>query len=161
MAYPYHKSASPHQRRRWIDRRVEKRHVRALIGAGIACHDDQTMLRRRRGDDQIGLRKCASGLASFLDQTPPFEHHVLGDRQHAPIAYRAYFVRQPIIRFGAPVAIGGKPDRFVYDFTTFVKSDHCSTRKARMSRTDAGNHGSALSAVIAPNRFAKSSDGVV
>ena len=26
-----------------------------------------------------------------------------------------------------------------YDFTTAVKSDHCSMRKARMSRTDFGN----------------------
>src|ERR1700744_6749354 len=34
-------------------------------------------------------------------------------------------------------------------FTRFVKSDHCSTRKARMSRTDAGNHGNVLSAMIA------------
>ena len=30
-----------------------------------------------------------------------------------------------------------------YTFTKLVKSDHCSTRKARMSRTDEGSHGRA------------------
>jgi hypothetical protein len=49
----------------------------------------------------------------------------------------------------------------LYAFTILVKSDHCSTRKARMSRTEAGNHGSALSAMIAPNKLARSSELVV
>ena len=42
-------------------------------------------------------------------------------------------------------------------FTSCVKSDHCSTRKARMSRTDAGNHGKAFSAIMAAKSLAKSS----
>jgi hypothetical protein len=41
----------------------------------------------------------------------------------------------------------------LYDFTSVVKSDDCSTRKARISRTNAGNQDSALSGVIALNPF--------
>ncbi len=47
-----------------------------------------------------------------------------------------------------------------YDFTTGVKSDHCSMRKARMSRTDFGNHVLARSAWMARNNVAMSSSSV-
>jgi hypothetical protein len=42
-------------------------------------------------------------------------------------------------------------------FMNPVKSDHCSTRNARMSRTDTGNHGNAFNAFIAITRLARSS----
>jgi len=44
-----------------------------------------------------------------------------------------------------------------HSFTSPVKSDHCSTRKAR---TEAGSQGRAVSAMIAPNRLARSADTV-
>src|SRR6218665_3005218 len=47
-----------------------------------------------------------------------------------------------------------------YDVTTAVKSDHCSIRKARISRTDFGNHIRVLSAWMARNRFAMFSSSV-
>ncbi len=41
--------------------------------------------------------------------------------------------------------------------TCAVKSDHCSIRNARMSRTEAGNHDMAVSASMASIRLAMSS----
>ena len=53
----------------------------------------------------------------------------------------------------------GKPCEKKYHLflMSVVKSDHCSMRNARMSRTDLGNHGSALRAMIASKSFAMSS----
>ena len=42
-------------------------------------------------------------------------------------------------------------------FTRSVKSDHCSTRKARISRTDGGNQGRSVRASMASIRLAISS----
>ncbi len=43
------------------------------------------------------------------------------------------------------------------DFTRLVKSDHCSMRNARISRTEDGNQGRAFSSLMAENRLAISS----
>ncbi len=45
-------------------------------------------------------------------------------------------------------------------FTTGVKSDHCSMRKARMSRTDFGNHVRLRRAWMARNSLAMSSSSL-
>lgn len=60
-----------------------------------------------------------------------------------------------------PGGMGNAPRfRLGYAFTTAVKSDHCSMRKARMSRTDLGNHTRPRNAWMARNRFAMSSFSV-
>ena len=68
------------------------------------------MAQRRRGDNEIGLREGMSRLAAFLDQQPPFEHYVFGDRQDALLEHRAHFMRQPIGEFGALVGVGDELD---------------------------------------------------
>ena len=55
----------------------------------------------------------------------------------------------------------GRLSRSAQVLTNLVKSDHCSTRKALMSRTDGGSQGNPLSATMAANRLARSSDSLM
>ena len=52
---------------------------------------------------------------------------------------------------------GERASRRAQAFTTSVKSDHCSTRNARMSRTEGANQGNDFRTMIAVNRTAMSS----
>jgi len=58
-------------------------------------------MQRRRGDDEIGLRKHMSRLATVLDQKPPFEHDVFADGDDALLEHRPHLVREPVVQFGA------------------------------------------------------------
>ena len=63
-----------------------------------------------------------------------------------------------MLQKGGEVGLG---HHTVQPLTSAVKSDQCSILKARISRTEAGNQGSALRARSAANRLAKSSLSVV
>src|ERR1700726_5025056 len=39
--------------------------------------------------------------AVIVDEEPPFEHDVLGDREHALLEHRPYPMREPVVEFGA------------------------------------------------------------
>jgi hypothetical protein len=45
-------------------------------------------------------------LCGVLDQEPPFEHHLLADREHALIEHRPHLVGEPVVQFGAARGVG-------------------------------------------------------
>ena len=108
--YPTVTERSP----RRIAPRIEHRRAGLLIVAHIAGYDRQTVMERRCGDDQIGLRESMAGFAAVFDQEPPLEHDVFGDCEHSLFEHRPHLVRKPIIQFGATGGAAGaldaKPD---------------------------------------------------
>lgn len=90
---------------RRIDPRIEHRRVRFLIIADIAGHDCQSVVQRRRGDDEIRLREGMADFAAVFDQETPLEHDVLGDREDTLLEHWAHLVRQPIIEFSATTGV--------------------------------------------------------
>jgi hypothetical protein len=63
-------------------------------------------MERRRRDDEVRLRESVADLAAIFDQKAPFEHDVLGDREHALLEHGPHLVRKPRVEFGATVGIG-------------------------------------------------------
>ena len=53
-----------------------------VVGA-VAGDNRYTVVQTGGRDNQIRLREGVSGLTTFLDQQPPFEHDVFCDRQEA------------------------------------------------------------------------------
>src|SRR6202035_2523564 len=43
---------------------------------------------------------------AVFDEEPPFEHDVLGDREHALLEHRPYPMREPVVEFGAATGVG-------------------------------------------------------
>ena len=84
--------------------------MRLLIVADVAGHDGEVVMKRGRGDDQIGLGKGMAGLAAVFDQEPPLEHDILGDREHALIEHWPHLVGEPVVELGPPVGVGDKFD---------------------------------------------------
>lgn len=78
--------------------------------ADIAGHDRQSVMKRGRRDDEIGLREGMSSLAAFLDEQPPFEHDILGNREHALLEHWPHLVRKPIIEFSATIGVRNEFD---------------------------------------------------
>src|SRR3984893_17678093 len=46
--------------------------------------------------------------AAVFDEEPPFEHDVLGDREHALLEHRPYPMREPVVEFGAATGVGNE-----------------------------------------------------
>ena len=59
---------------------IDDSHARSLEIATITGNHRKAVVQRRRGDNQVRLRKRVSLLPAFLDQNPPSEHDLLSDR---------------------------------------------------------------------------------
>ena len=59
---------------------IDDRHTRSFVIATITGNHRKTVVQRRRGDNQVRLRKRVSRLPAFLDQNSPPEHDLLSDR---------------------------------------------------------------------------------
>ena len=68
------------------------------------------MVKTGCGNDQVGLRKGMSGLATILNEKSPLEHDILGKGKNALIEHRPYLVGQPVIEFGTPDGIADHLD---------------------------------------------------
>ena len=62
-------------------------------------------MQRRRCNDEIRLREGIARLAAVLDEEPPLEHDVFGNREDALLEHWSYLVREPIVEFGAPSSL--------------------------------------------------------
>ena len=45
--------------------------------------------------------------AALLDQEPPFEHDIFGNRENALFEHRPHLVRQPIVEFSTAIGVSG------------------------------------------------------
>jgi len=78
---------------------IENRSTCLFEVAGVARDDRQAVMKRRRGDDEIGLRIGVTGLASVRHQETPFEHYVLTHRENALLEHGPHVVTQPVTEF--------------------------------------------------------------
>jgi hypothetical protein len=77
---------------RWLVPGIKNRNPGSFEISRVAGHHGKTIMKRRRGDDQIRLGLGMRGFPTILDQQPPFEHDVFADRQDAFLEHRPRFV---------------------------------------------------------------------
>ena len=74
-------------------------------------------------------------LCGVLDQEPPFEHHLLADREHALIEHRPHLVGEPVVQFGAARGVGEAFD----SKADFSKTDRTDIEAIKRLRRDEGD----------------------
>ena len=121
--------------RRCLSPGIENRNACLLKIAGIARNHRQAMMKRRRGDDEIGLRICMPHLASVGDQDPPFEHHVFTHGENALLEHGPYFVDEPVVEFCTARGIGDAFDTEA-DFRKRDSADEEQIKRPGRDETD-------------------------
>jgi hypothetical protein len=76
--------------------RIQDQSLGPVELASITCHHSQTMMKRRGGDNQVGLREGMPRLSAFLDEVPPPDQDVFRYLHHAPFKHGSDLQRQPI-----------------------------------------------------------------
>ena len=72
------------------------------------------MMKRGGRNDQIGLRKCVTSLASHVDHDAPLQHGIFRHAQDACPEHRVHLVTEPLIQCNPLRRIGQYLDSTTY-----------------------------------------------
>ncbi len=98
-------------------------------------------MKRRCGDDEVGLRIGMARLAAVRDEEPPLEHDIFGHREGALLEHWAYLVRKPVIQLRAA---GGVANAFDAE-ADFRKGDGADEEPVeRLGRNEGDDFGFGL-----------------